>query len=133
MPSSAWKKNPVVRQVARMLPVPPSLKRQLPQVVVSRVLASLAHIGLVVGLLDLGWRPFESAVTGMALAACYLLLPYTRVALVDTCQLISAALIVGAVFWHERPAIAGMLIFFSAGWIPPRLLLILPSPGFFRG
>src|SRR5208282_1084009 len=51
--------NPVVREWARMLPVPTSLKRELPQVIVSRVLASLAHIGLVVGPLAIGWRHFE--------------------------------------------------------------------------
>ena len=43
----------------------------------------------------------------MAMAACYLLLPYTRMALVDSGQLVPAALIVAAVFWHNRPALAG--------------------------
>jgi hypothetical protein len=125
--------NPVVRQVARMLPVPHSLKRQLPQVVVSRVLASMAHIGLVVGLLAIGWRHFERPITGMAMAACYLLLPYTRVAVVDSGQLISAALIIGAVFWHQRPAVAGVLIGLASGWIPACLGLIALWAGFFYG
>ncbi len=125
--------NPVVRKWARMLPVPTSLKRELPQVIVSRVLASLAHIGLVVGLLAIGWRHFERPLTGMAMAACYLLLPYTRVAVVDSGQLISAALIVGAVFWHQRPAVAGVLIGLAAGWIPACLGLIALWSGFFRG
>ncbi len=125
--------NPVVRKWARMLPVPTSLKRELPQVIVSRVLASLAHIGLVVGLLAIGWRHFERPLTGMAMAACYLLLPYTRVAVVDSGQLISAAMIVGAVFWHQRPAVAGVLIGLAAGWIPACLGLIALWSGFFRG
>jgi hypothetical protein len=125
--------NPVVQQVTRMLPVPHSLKRQLPHVIVSRVLASLAHIGLVVGLLAIGWRHFERPITGMAMAACYLLLPYTRVAVVDSGQLISAALIVGAVFWHQRPAVAGILIGLAAGWIPACLGLVALWLGFFRG
>jgi hypothetical protein len=125
--------NPVVRQVTRMLPVPYSLRRQLPQVIVSRVLASLAHIGLVVGLLAIGWRHFERPITGMAMAACYLLLPYTRVAVVDSGQLISAALIIGAVFWHQRPAVAGVLIGLAAGWIPACLGLIALWAGFFWG
>jgi len=116
-----------------MLPVPTSLKRELPQVIVSRVLASLAHIGLVVGLLAIGWRHFERPLTGMAMAACYLLLPYTRVAVVDSGQLISAALIVAAVFWHQRPALAGVLIGLAAGWIPACLGLIALWAGFFRG
>ena len=55
----------------------------------------------------------------MAMAACYLLLPYTRMALVDSGQLIAAALIIGAVFWYTRPALAGVLIGLAAGWIPP--------------
>jgi hypothetical protein len=125
--------NPVVREVARMLPVPTSLKRELPQVIVSRVLASLAHIGLVVGLLAIGWRHFERPLTGIAMAACYLLLPYTRVAVVDSGQLISAALIIGAVFWYQRPAVAGVLIGLAAGWIPACLGLIALWSGFFRG
>ena len=41
------------------------------------------------------------------MAACYLLLPYTRMAVVDSTQLIPSALIVAAVFWHLRPAVAG--------------------------
>jgi len=125
--------NPVVRRVAKMLPVPTSLKRELPQVIVSRVLASLAHIGLVTGLLAIGWRHFERPLTGMAMAACYLLLPYTRVAVVDSGQLISAALIVGAVFWYQRPALAGVLIGLAAGWIPACLGLVALWSGFFRG
>jgi hypothetical protein len=97
------------------------------------VLASLAHIGLVLGLLAIGWRHFERPLTGMSMAACYLLLPYTRMAVVDSGQLISAALIVGAVFWHLRPAVAGVLIGLAAGWIPACLGLVALWAGFFHG
>ena len=79
----------------------------------------------------IGWRHFERPITGMAMAACYLLLPYTRMALVDSGQLISAALIVAAVFWHIRPALAGALIGLAAGWIPACLGLIALWCGFF--
>src|SRR5207302_7812661 len=72
-------------------------------------------------------------ITGMAMAACYLLLPYTRMALVDSGQLIAAALIVGAVFWHLRPTLAGVLIGLAAGWIPACLGLIALWSGFFLG
>ena len=71
----------------------------------------------------------------MAMAACYLLLPYTRMALVDSGQLVPAALIVLAVFWHLRPSVAGVLIGLAAGWMPACLGLIplwcgyLPGPG----
>jgi len=123
--------NAAVHQVIAMLP--PSLKRQKPQVIVSRVLASLAHLGLVFGLLAIGWRHFERPLTGMAMAACYLLLPYTRMALVDSGQLVPAALIAAAVFWHLRPALAGALIGLAAGWIPACLGLIALWCGYLRG
>ncbi len=127
------KENAAVKKVIQNSPLPPMLKKQQPQVIVQRVLASLAHLGLVVGLLAIGWRHFERPITGMAMAACYLLLPYTRMALVDSGQLIAAALIVGAVFWHLRPALAGALIGVAAGWIPACLGLIALWLGFYRG
>ena len=67
------------------------------------------------------------------MAACYLLLPYTRMALVDSGQLIPAALIVAAVFWHNRPALAGALIGLAAGWVPACLGLIALWCGFYQG
>ncbi len=132
-PLTPGKENPAVKRVIQNAPLPTSLKNQQPQVIVQRVLASLAHLGLVVGLLAIGWRHFERPITGMAMAACYLLLPYTRMALVDSGQLIAAAMIVGAVFWHPRPALAGALIGLAAGWIPACLGLIALWLGFYRG
>jgi hypothetical protein len=102
-------------------------------VIVARVLASLAHMGIVLSLLGIGWRHFERPLTGMAMVACYLLLPYTRMALVDSGQLIPAALITAAVFWHLRPALAGALIGLAAGWVPACLGLIALWCGFLRG
>lgn len=124
--------NAAVRTLIKNAPLPPSLKRELPQVIAQRVLAILAHLALVLGLLGIGWRLFERPLTGMAMAACYLLLPYTRMALVDSGQLISAALIVLAVFWYTRPAVAGVLIGLAAGWIPACLGLIALWCGFYR-
>jgi hypothetical protein len=123
----------IAERTAQTIPLPSTLKRQRPQVIVSRVLASLAHVGLVLGLLAIGWQHFERPLTGMAMAACYLLLPYTRMALVDSGQLIPAALILAAVYWHLRPALAGALIGLAAGWIPACLGLIALWCGFLRG
>jgi hypothetical protein len=132
-PPAAGTDFAAVQQVIKIAPLPSSLKRELPHVIVQRVLASLAHLGLVIGLLAIGWRHFERPITGMAMAACYLLLPYTRMALVDSGQLISAALIVAAIFWHARPALAGALVGLAAGWLPACLGLIALWCGFFRG
>jgi hypothetical protein len=112
--------------------LPGPLQNKTPQVIVSRVLASIAHLGLVLGLIGIGWRFFDRPLTGIAMAACYLLLPYTRMALVDSGQLIPAALIVAAVFWHTRPALAGALIGLAAGWVPACLGLIALWCGFYR-
>jgi hypothetical protein len=131
MPAS--QEGRVVKQVAEILPLPPSLKRELPQVIVSRVLAGLAHVALVLGLAGIGWRHFERPISGMAMAACYLLLPYTRMALVDSGQLVAAALIIAAVYWHVRPALAGALIGLAAGWIPACWGLIALWCAFFFG
>jgi hypothetical protein len=132
-PAAPGPDDPAVEQVKNMIPLPSSLKHELPQVIVQRVLASLAHLGLVLGLIAIGWRHFERPITGMAMAACYLLLPYTRMALVDSGQLIAAAMIVGAVLWHGRPALAGALIGLAAGWIPACLGLIALWFGFYWG
>ncbi len=113
--------------------LPPSLKREPSQVILSRVLALLAHSGLVTGLMLIGWKHFERPITGLSMAACYLLLPYTRMAVVDSGQLISAALIILAVFWHPRPSLSGALIGLAAGWIPACLGLIALWAGFYRG
>ncbi len=125
--------NATVQTLIKHSPLPTSLKHELPQVIAGRVLAVLAHVALVLGLLGIGWRLFERPITGMAMAACYLLLPYTRMALVDSGQLISAALIIAAVFWYTRPAVAGVLIGLAAGWIPACLGLIALWAGFYRG
>jgi len=131
-PDSA-KANSAIQKVIKNAPLPSSLKKEQPKVIVERVLAGIAHLGLVLGLLGIGWRHFDRPLTGMAMAACYLLLPYTRMALVDSGQLIPAALIVAAVFWHTRPVLAGGLIGLAAGWIPACLGLIALWCGFFRG
>jgi hypothetical protein len=113
--------------------LPPSLKREPSQVILSRVLALFAHSGLVTGLVLIGSKHFERPITGLSMAACYLLLPYTRMAVVDSGQLISAALIILAVFWAPRPSLSGALIGLAAGWIPACLGLIALWAGFYRG
>ncbi len=122
---------PPIDKIQKSLPQP--LKHLQPTLIVGRVLASIAHLSLVLGLLAIGWRHFNRPLTGIAMAACYLLLPYTRMALVDSGQLVPAALIVAAVLWHNRPALAGALIGLAAGWVPACLGLIALWCGFYRG
>lgn len=132
-PPAPGEENAAVKQVIEIAPLPHSLKHQRPQVIVSRVLAVLAHLALVSGLWLIGWKHFERSITGLSMAACYLLLPYTRMSLVDSGQLISSALIIHAVFWCARPAISGLLIGLAAGWIPACLGLIALWTGYYQG
>lgn len=95
-----------------------------PEEVLSRVVAGLSHLALVSGLVTVGIVQFRRRVAGLAMGACYLLLPYARIAVVDSGQLIAAALILWAVVWRDRPVRVGLLLGLSAGWIPAGIGLI---------
>ena len=103
-----------------------------PRVILKRVLAMLAQVALVAALVTVGWRHFERPIAGLSVATCYLLLPYARFALVDSGQLIPSALIIVAVASYLRPAVAGVLIGFAAGWLPACLGLLPLWAGFYR-
>ncbi len=120
-----------VNEVLGHAPLPSTIKGK-PRVILRRVLASLAQLGLVAGLILVGWRHFDRPIAGLAAATCYLLLPYARFALVDSGQLIPAALLVTALVLYTRPITAGLLIGLSAGWMPPCLGLIPLWAGFYR-
>src|SRR4051812_23203146 len=80
-PPKPLEANATVKQVIKLAPLPSALKRaNPPQVILSRVLASLGHLGLVAGLIFVGWRHFERPIAGLAVATCYLISPYTRIA-----------------------------------------------------
>lgn len=132
-PPGALDANAPVNKVLEIAPLPSALKQNRPQVIISRVLASLAHLALAIGLIVVGWRHFERPIAGLAAATCYLISPYTRIALVDSGQVVPAALIVWALACYLRPAIAGVLIGLAAGWMPACLGLVAPWAGFYRG
>lgn len=123
----------MVKEVLKIAPLPSALKPNPPQVILSRVLASLAHLALVAGLIVVGWRHFERPIAGMAVATCYLISPYTRIALVDSGQVVPAALIVAALAVYTRPRLAGALIGMAAGWMPACIGLVPLWAGFYRG
>ena len=103
-----------------------------PRVVLKRVLACLGHVGLVIGLIAVGWRHFDRPIAGLSVASCYLLLPYSRFALVDTGQIIPAAFIVTALVFYTKPGLAGLLIGLAAGWMPACIGLLPLWAGFYR-
>ncbi len=124
--------DPHIKTMLRNPHLPVLFRRSPPQVILSRILACLAHIGLGAGLLVIGWRHFGRPVAGLATATCYLLMPYTRIALVDSTQLVPAALIVAAISTYTSPIWAGVLIGLAAGWMPACLSLVPLWAGFYR-
>jgi hypothetical protein len=122
-----------VNSMLQHAPLPGTLKSHPPKVILSRVLASLAHVGMVCALIATGWWHFNRPITGLAMATCYLIMPYTRMELVDSGQLVPAALVVTAVAFYNRPALAGGLIGAASGWMPACLGLIPLWAGFYGG
>jgi hypothetical protein len=122
----------VVTQVLDQAPLPEAIKAK-PHQALSRVIACLALCGLVTSLVFVGWRHFERPISGLAVAGCYLLLPYSRFALVDSGQLVPAALIVTALAFYRSPWVSGPLLGFSAAWMPASIGLIPLWIGFYRG
>lgn len=101
------------------------------QIILGRVLAGLGHVGLVAALLLVGWRHFGRAVSGLSAASCYVLMPYTRIEVVDSGQIVPAALIVTALACFESPMVAGLLLGLAGGVMPPCLGLIPLWTGFY--
>lgn len=121
-----------VSLVVNNAPLPKELKQD-PDKGLARLLACMAQVGLVVGLLIVGWRHFERPIAGLSVATCYLLLPYSRFALADSGQLVPAALIVAAIVAHRKPIVAGVLIGLTAAWMPASVGLVPLWAGFYRG
>lgn len=124
-----------VSQILRhaALPLSPELQRSPPQDILARILAGISHLMLVVSLIAIGRKHFERISLGLAVATCYLILPYTRVAIVDTGQLVAAALVTAAIWGHTRPVLSGLLIGLAGGWMPACVGLVPLWFGFYRG
>jgi hypothetical protein len=101
------------------------------QIILSRILAGLGQIGLVAALLLVGWRHFGRPIMGLSAASCYLLMPYTRIEVVDSGQVVPAALVVAALASFQSPLAAGLMLGLAGGVMPPCLGLIPLWTGFY--
>lgn len=105
-----------------------------------RILALLCHLGIVVGLVFVGWRQFQDLHAGMAAATFYLLLPYTYLLIPygplgvgQWDQVLPAALVVWAVFCYRMPTLSGMLLGLATGAVGFPLVLFPVWVSFYRG
>jgi len=86
-----------------------------PEVLAVRILATVAHLAVVFGLLSVGQRLFGDALAGWAMATLYLLLPCTAYGVGEFNHVFPAALIVWAFVAYRKPAISGVLLGLACG------------------
>lgn len=96
-----------------------------------RLFAALGHIGISLGLIAIGTRHFQRRVVGLGMAVAFLILPYTRIALIDSGQLVAAALVVLAILSYRQPTVAALLLAVAGAWMPPVAGLIPAWAGFY--
>lgn len=142
-PSEAAKAR--AAQGTRLLHLPPLVARafltrhaaedgkqnELIYTIVARTSAIVAHIGLVVGMVLIGYRHFDNVKTGVGAALLYLLLPYTaqRTGWVD--HVLAGALLVWAVELYRRPLLAGVFLGLAIGCVYYPLFLLPLWLGFY--
>ncbi len=89
-----------------------------------RVVAILSHLMIVIGLLVIGHRHFDSITAGIACATQYLILPYTALWTGDVEHALPASLLVWAIVLYRRPLWAGLMIGLACGTIYYPLFLL---------
>lgn len=100
------------------------LSRLAAYTVVAKVMAILAQLAIVVGLVMIGHYHFGNLKMGVGAATLYLLLPYTALMTGRVDHLIPAALMLWAVFFYRQPLMAGIFIGLAAGVVYYPLFLL---------
>ena len=95
----------------------PLPRRALVRAAVTRTTAILAHLAVVIGLVLIGYRHFDNVQTGIAMAALYLLLPYTSQTGPRIDHALPAALLVWSIEAYRRPFFAGVFLGLAVGVI----------------
>jgi hypothetical protein len=90
---------------------------RLVNVVTARVMAALAQLAIVVGMMLVGLRHFDSIKAGIAAATLYLLLPYTAMWTGSVTHALPGALVVWAILFYRRPLFSGAMLGLAFGTI----------------
>jgi hypothetical protein len=102
----------------------PAGAKPLVDVVTARVMAILSQLAIVIGIVLVGLRHFDSIKTGIAAATLYLLLPYTAMWTGSVTHALPGALIVWAIVFYRWPILAGGVIGLACGTIYYPLFLL---------
>jgi hypothetical protein len=100
---------------------------------VGRSLAILCHLAIFAGLAVVGRRTFHDLHAGMAAGTFYLLLPYTAFHVEQWHHVWPMALVVWAVVFYRKPALAGLLLGLAAGTVYFPLLILPVWWSFYAG
>lgn len=76
---------------------------------VTKTLAIICHLAVVIGLIVVGYLHFDNIRTGVAATVLYLMLPYTAEMTGDINHCLPAALLVWAIALYRRPLAAGLV------------------------
>lgn len=85
--------------------------------VTARVMAIVAQLAIVIGIVLVGMRHFDNVKTGIAVATLYLLLPYTAMWTGYVTHALPGALLIWAVVLYRRPHLAGAMIGLAFGTV----------------
>ena len=83
----------------------------------ARVMAILAQLAIVGGMVFIGWRHFDNTKLGIAAAVLSLLMPYTAWMNGSVDHVLPGALVIWAVATYRKPFLAGSLIGLAIGTI----------------
>ncbi len=91
---------------------------------IAKVLAILAHLAIVTGIVLIGNRHFANIRAGVGCATLYLMLPYTAQMTGRVDHALPAALLLWAVLSYRRPVMAGVFLGLAGGLVYYPLFLL---------
>lgn len=94
------------------------------KVAISKLIAILSHLAVVLGIVVIGHRHFDNLQTGFGVATLYLMLPYTAMMTGRIEHVMPAALLVWAIAFYRRPMTAGVFIGLACGTVYYPLFLL---------
>lgn len=81
----------------------------------AKIIATLSHLAVVLGVVLIGYRQFDNMRTGIGVATLYLMMPYTAITTGRVDHVLPAALLVWAVLSYRRPVWVGIFLGAAAG------------------
>ena len=91
---------------------------------IAKVLAILAHLAIVSGIVLIGNRHFSNLRAGVGCATLYLMLPYTAQMTGRVDHALPAALLLWAVLFYRKPMVAGIFLGLAGGLVYYPLFLL---------